>query len=234
MKGSRWLGRSIAEKFLTDPLLKYYFIMQCINAVLGLVLVFVDAPVDETTGQATINGFSLMMAMFLPPVEIYLLTRMRKEHQPQKVRNWGMYYLVFFAIMSMVSLLALMGLGVMTFAPEEGAALPTFSDYLAGVWMIISCLYYLFMGVSARQLATLMENKEVRHGMMLPLVIVIGLVSADEAVQLMRGLLTVGAFSLGTMLGVLNTLLAVTGRALISVLFYNVYRSWKEIAANRL
>lgn len=234
MSGSRWMGRTIAENFINDQLFKYYFILQCLNALLGLVLVFVDAPVDEATGETVINGFSLMVAMFLPPVEIYLLHRMRKEHQPQKVRNWGTYYLLFFAVMVFMTLLVVAGLISMAVAPAEGTVPPTMSEYIATVWMVISCLFYLFMGLGVRQLATLMENKVVNRSVMLVLVIVIGLVSADELIQMVQSLFTLNAVTLGTVLSPVNLLLAIGGRMMLAALFYRAHRSWQEIASNNI
>ena len=159
---------------------------------------------------------------------------MRKEQTPQKVRNWGTYYLVFFAVMAFASTLALAGLGVMIFAPEEGAPAMGISDYLMGVMMIVSCLYYLFMGMSARQMSTLMENKEVRHNVMLALVIVVGLVTAEELVQIFQNLFSVSSFSMGNMLSLLNNLVGILGRAIIAALFYRAYQGWKEISSNKL
>ncbi|MBE5783373.1 MAG: hypothetical protein E7329_08690 [Clostridiales bacterium] len=234
MKGSRWMGRAIAENFLNDQLFRYYFILQCVNALLGLALVFVDAPVDEETGQTVINGFSLMLAMFLPPVEIYLLYKMRKERQPQKVRNWGNYYLVFFGVMVMVTMLVLAGLIAMTVSPAEGEAAPALTEYIAAVWMVVSCLFYLFMGLSARQLATLMENKVVNRSVMLVLVIVIGLVSADELIQMVQSLFTLSTVTLGTILSPINLLFAIGGRMMLAMLFYRAHRSWQEIASNSI
>lgn len=214
------IGRTVADEFLQDKLLYYYFIMQIAGAVLGLAQVFLGAT------DGVINGYALLIALFLPPIEIFFLHRMRKQHEAQKIRNWGSYYLVFFAVMCMVTLLTLMGLGVMIFAPEEGMELPGVTDYIAAVWMIISCLYYLFMGISARQLATLKEYKSVHRSMMMMAAVVTMLVNVDTLVQLVQTALELSAFTLVDSVAIFSSLLAVASRTLMALLLYKAHRSW--------
>lgn len=220
------MGRSVAENFLQDRLLFYYLILQITGAVLsvGIAMIPQDGVVD---------GISLIMATFLPPIEVYLVATMRNRRDEKGLSRWGMYYLVFFAVMGMTTLISAMALGIMHFAPEEGMEPVRLMDVLAVVGMVVSSAYYCLMGIGARQLSKMMGNKEVNHSVLMAVAVLILLVNVDSLWQLGSSLFSLTAITISDILGVLNVALAVTARMLLAVLFYRAHGEWAEVAAFR-
>ena len=221
------MGRPVAQHFLQDRLFLYYLIFQAVGAVLtlGIAMIPQDGMVD---------GISLIMATFLPPIEVYLVATARSRMDDKGLNRWGMYYLIFFSIMGMTTLVSALTIGVMYFAPEEGMDPVVLTDVLAVVGMILSCVYYCLMGVGARQLGKMMGNKEVNRSVMLALSVIILAVNADSLWQLVSSVFDLpGVPTIVDILSIFNILLAVAARMLLAVLFYRAHREWAEVASFR-
>lgn len=221
----RVMSRPIADNFFQDRQLFNYLILLVVSAVLGVVELFMGAE------NGVINGYSLLIALFLPTFEIFFVYKMRKMQDARSIRQWAGYYFVFFGILTMMTMMSIIALGVMIFAPEEGQPPVSATEILLVVGLIISCLYYCLMGISGRQIGNMQENKPIRHCVFLVTAVMIQLVNLDTLSQMMQNLMALESFSYAVLVGIVNGLVTLTMRTLLSMLLIKAHRQWNELNA---
>ena len=233
-------GRRIAEEFIRDRLLLYYLIL----LIVGLFLSTAQLVMSAENG--VVNGYSLIILMVVPPLEIFFVARARSECKGKNVRQWGIMFLIAFVIFTFITFFAITGYIGLIFSAEsrtfENGALNlilrvdaettelvsfTMTEVLVMLGMLLSCLYYFFMGFSLRQLGKMLEADEIKRGTFLPAALVILLMIAETLVENVQKLFTLTSFELTDVVGLLSVICTIATQSLISTLFLRTWREWR-------
>ncbi|MDD6684037.1 MAG: hypothetical protein PUE61_12905 [Clostridiales bacterium] len=233
-------GRRIAEEFVKDRLLLYYLILLIVGLFLSTAQLVMGAE------DGVINGYSLIILLIVPPLEIFFVARARSECKGKNVRQWGIMFLVAFVIFTFITFFAITGYIGLFFAAEsrvfENGALNlvlradaettelvsfTMTEVLATLGMLLSCLYYFFMGFSLRQLGKMLDTEEIKRGTFLPTALVILLMTAETLIENVQNIFTLTAFTPADIAGLLSVICTIASQSLIAILFLRTWREWR-------
>ena len=233
-------GRRIAEEFVKDRLLLYYLILLIASLFLSTAQLVMGAE------DGVINGYSLIILLIVPPLEIFFVARARSECQGKNLRHWGVMFLVAFAIFTFITFFALTGYAGLIFSAEsrviENGALNltlrvdaettelmsfTMTEVLVMLGMLLSCLYYFFMGFSLRQLGKMLDTEEIKRGTFLPTVIIILLMAAEMLVENVQNIFAMTGFTPADIVGLLSVICTIASQALIAILFLRTWQEWR-------
>lgn len=233
-------GQRIAQAFLQDRRLLYYLVLLIASFVFDVAQLLLGAQ------DGVINGYSLIILMIVPPLEMFFVSRARSLRTGKSMRQWGMMFLVAFALFAFATFFALTGYIGLIFSAnsvvlENGAltlTLPvdaettevlsfTMEEVKAFAGMILACLYYCFMGLSLRQMGKMLDCEEIRRGMFLPAAVISLLMAADSLVDLVRGLFSLTAFTPADGCGLAGVLCTIAAHGVIALLFLCARQEWR-------